>query len=78
MTARSRAKRCDRALFMIDREDALAVTGSVAGIVFSYREPVLRLDRGAQELAAAALRGLTDAQLAIELRRKPSALLNRP
>jgi len=67
----------DRALFTIDREGALAVTGSIAGIVFSYREPRLRLDRAAQELAAAALSGLTDEQLAIELAVSVSAVKKR-
>lgn len=60
----------DRALFVCSREDALAVPGSVASILFAYREPVLRLREHDQQLLGAALKGLTDQELARTLRLK--------
>jgi hypothetical protein len=60
----------DRALFVSTREHALAVPGSVAAILFAYREPVLRLRARDQELLGAAMTGLTDKELARTLRLK--------
>jgi hypothetical protein len=67
----------DRALAVADREDCLAVPGSIAAILFSYREPVLGLTRHHQQLLAAALRGLTDDELARSLGLKLPAVKKR-
>jgi hypothetical protein len=54
----------DRALGISNRADAISVPDSVPAILFSYREPILRFQDESQELLVAALRGLTDAELA--------------
>jgi hypothetical protein len=63
----------DRALFAVDRADgpAFVVPGG------PRREPVLRLRNSDQDLLAAALKGLTDLELAEELGLKLSTLKKR-
>jgi hypothetical protein len=60
----------DRALFVVTRDDAMAVTGSIGAIVFSHREPILGLRLSEQQLLTAALKVSTDEELARELRLK--------
>jgi hypothetical protein len=57
----------DRALFLCAREDALAVPASIPALLFSGRDPVMGLHKCDQELLRAALKGLTDQELADEL-----------
>ena len=40
----------DRALFTLDRDSALSVTASIAGILFHYKEPTLRFRQEDQQL----------------------------
>lgn len=56
-----------RALLMMTRDDAFSVSGSVAGPVFSYQKPVLRLRRLEKQLIAEALKGGTDKEIAASL-----------
>jgi hypothetical protein len=67
----------DRALFVAEREHCLSLPASVAAILFSYSEPVLNLHETDQELALAALDGLTDGELARVLDLKLPALKKR-
>jgi hypothetical protein len=67
----------DRALFVLDRESALAMTGSIAAILFHPREPVLGLRKEDQQLVAAALKGLTDVELTEELSLQLSTVKKR-
>jgi hypothetical protein len=67
----------DRALFVAEREHCLALPASVASILFSYTQPILNLHETDQELALAALDGLTDAELAQALHLKLPALKKR-
>jgi hypothetical protein len=60
----------DRALFVANKEHAMAIPGSVASILFGYHEPVLRLRDCDQELLTAALTGATDGELARTLHLK--------
>lgn len=67
----------DRALFVAERDDCLALPASVAAMVFSYSEPTLPLHDADQELVLAALNGATDAELARTLDLKLPALKKR-
>jgi hypothetical protein len=67
----------ERALFICTREHALAVPGSVASILFGYREPILRLPPHAQELLTAAMTGITDEELARSLDLKLATVKKR-
>ena len=67
----------DRALGISNRADAIAVPDSVPAILFSYREPILRFQDESQQLLAAALRGLTDAELVDVLGLKLPAIKKR-
>ena len=53
-----------RELFLMTRESGQDLPGSVGNVLFSYREPVLRLRDSDQQLLMAALRGATDLELA--------------
>jgi hypothetical protein len=67
----------DRALGVSTRADALAVPGSVTAILFSYHEPILRLQDEQQRLLSAALRGMTDEELSQALGLKLPAIKKR-
>jgi hypothetical protein len=67
----------DRALALIERSDALSELGSVSAFLFDYRRPLLRFKSGDQELLAAALEGLTDHELADQLRLKAATIKKR-
>ena len=56
-----------RTLFIMDHESVRVVPGSIGNVIFSYREPMLRLRDSDQQLLLAALRGATDSELANEL-----------
>jgi hypothetical protein len=53
-----------RELFVMTRESAQGMPGSVGNILFSVRKPALRLRDSDQQLLLAALRGATDQELA--------------
>jgi len=53
-----------RELFLMTRESAQGMPGSVGNVLFSVREPTLRLRDSDQQLLMAALRGATDQELA--------------
>jgi len=67
----------NRALFVAEREHCLSVPASVAAMLFAYSEPILNLHETDQELALAALDGLTDSELARVLNLKLPALKKR-
>ena len=67
----------DRALFVLDRESAMAMTGSISAILFHHREPVLGLRKEDQQLVAAALKGFTDVELTEELSLQLSTVKKR-
>jgi len=67
----------DRALFVCTARDALNIPGTVPYLLFQYREPILHLPDGEQQLIIAALRGLTDDQLATQLNMKLPAIKKR-
>jgi DNA-binding NarL/FixJ family response regulator len=52
---------------LLTQADALAVSGSVAGPMFDYHEPVLGLRPTEKQLLAEALKGGTDKELAGQL-----------
>ncbi|MBV8841474.1 MAG: hypothetical protein JO307_01575 [Bryobacterales bacterium] len=56
-----------RCLWVITREEALSVAGSVVNPLFHHREPVLRLRDADQHLLLSALSGLTDQELSSNL-----------
>lgn len=56
-----------RAWLLLTQEEALAVSGSVAGPMFDYHEPVLGLRPTEKELLAEALKSGTDKELAAKL-----------
>jgi DNA-binding CsgD family transcriptional regulator len=58
---------CGRAWLLLTMAEALAVSGSVAGPLFDYHEPVLGLRRAEKQLLAEALKGGTDKELAATL-----------
>ena len=53
-----------RELFLMTRESVQGLPGSVGNVLFSVREPVIRLRDSDQQLLLAALRGATDQELA--------------
>lgn len=58
----------DSALFnVVSKEIAVGLPYSVAAIIYNYREPILGLVKGDQQLLTAALKGATDAELALQL-----------
>jgi len=67
----------DRALFVCTKEHALAIPGSVASILFGYRQPMLGLSHHDQELLGAAVSGLTDDELTRALGLKLPAVKKR-
>lgn len=66
-----------RSLSVITREDAFRVPGHITGMLFQYREPVLRLREADQQLLSAALTGSTDEELAIALNTRLPAIKKR-
>lgn len=56
-----------RELFLMTRESVQGLPGSLGNVLFSFREPALRLRDSDQQLLMAALRGATDQELASEL-----------
>ena len=57
----------ERALLLLTVPDALSVSGSLAGPLFDYHEPLLRLRDTEKQLLAEALKGGTDKELAAKL-----------
>lgn len=57
----------ERVLYSMTRESAKALPGSLGNVLFTFREPVLRLRDSDQQMLLAALRGATDQELAREL-----------
>src|SRR5207248_9324862 len=57
----------ERVLYSMTRESAKVVPGSLGNVLFTYREPVLRLRDSDQQMLLAALGGSTDQELATEL-----------
>jgi hypothetical protein len=57
----------DRGLSILTRKDALAVSGSIAGALFQYQEPILQLHETDKHLLAEALRGGTDSEMAARM-----------
>jgi DNA-binding NarL/FixJ family response regulator len=66
-----------RTLFCMSRRSVEVVAGSLGNVLFSYREPVLRLSASDQELLLAATNGATDAELASRLSVSLSAVKAR-
>ncbi len=58
---------CGHTWLQLTREEALGVSGSVAGPMFDYHEPVLGLRSTEKELLAEALKWGTDKELAAKL-----------
>lgn len=58
----------NRSLWLLTRNNGLAVPGSITTMLFHYREPILRLRPSDQELLLAALDGMTDKELSHRLR----------
>jgi hypothetical protein len=56
-----------RDLVVIDAESAARVPASLAPLIFASRKPALGLRKADRELLSAAVRGLTDAELAVAL-----------
>lgn len=56
-----------RVLYVMTRESVKAVPGSLGNVLFNFREPMLRLRDSDQQMLLAALRGVTDSELATEL-----------
>lgn len=67
----------DRDLVMVDPQSAAQVPASLAPLVFASRKPELRLTRSDRELLTAALKGLTDAELAAAMGIRLSAVKAR-
>jgi DNA-binding CsgD family transcriptional regulator len=57
----------NRSLLMLTSKDAFSVSGSVAGRLFDYHKPILRLRDTEKQLLAEALKGGTDKELAVKL-----------
>jgi hypothetical protein len=55
------------AIYLATEQVASAQPFSIPRTIFNYREPLLRLSGGDQELLCAALEGQTDAELAVSL-----------
>jgi DNA-binding NarL/FixJ family response regulator len=66
-----------RALFAINKTSAESVVGSVATFVFHYTPPVIRFRECQQQLLSAALKGLTDQELAPYLNLKIQTVKKR-
>jgi hypothetical protein len=67
----------DRALVVMTREQALAVSGSVAASLYLYQEPVLRLRDKDKHLLSEAMFGETDTELAAKLNLSLSTVKKR-
>ena len=67
----------DRALVVLTREQALAVSGSVAASLFMYLEPMLRLRDTDKHLLSEAMHGETDTELAAKLNLSLSTIKKR-
>jgi hypothetical protein len=67
----------DRALVVMTREQALAVSGSVAASLYLYQEPVLRLRDTDKHLLSEAMSGETDTELAVKLNLSLSTVKKR-
>jgi hypothetical protein len=67
----------DRALFVAERADCLALPASVAAMVFSHAEPTLQLHDEDQDLLLAALEGMTDTELSRALGLKLATVKKR-
>jgi hypothetical protein len=65
--ARAEYPGSERALLLLTVDTALSVSGSVAGPLFDYHEPMLRLRDTEKQLLAEALNGRTDKELAAKL-----------
>lgn len=57
----------ERSLYCMTHDSVQVVYGSLGNVLFSYREPLLRLRSADQELLFAALSGATDQELASQL-----------
>ncbi len=68
---------CERALLTLTRDDAYAVSGSIAADLFHFEEPVLDLRDADKELLADALQGGTDADLAARLHLSVASIKKR-
>jgi hypothetical protein len=66
-----------RSLWVITRDDALGVAGSLANPLFHHRDPLLQLRDADQELLLAALEGLTDEELCAKLSLSVTAIKKR-
>ena len=64
-------------LHLMTKESAMALPGSIANVIFGFREPVLRLRESDQQLLLAALKGATDTELALRLNITLSAVKAR-
>ncbi len=56
-----------KATYLMNRESGTALPGSLANLIFNFREPQLRLRESDQELLLAALNGATDVDLAAQM-----------
>jgi hypothetical protein len=56
-----------RVIYLMTRESVRAVPASLGNVIFSFREPLLRLRESDQQLLLAALDGTTDPELARKL-----------
>jgi hypothetical protein len=70
-------KPAGRSLAVVTEESAFAVPGSVGALLFERREPVLQLHDSDQELLTAALRDLTDEEVAHALNIQVSGVKKR-
>lgn len=57
----------ERTIHLMTRESVKLMPASIGNVIFSFREPVLRLRDSDQQLLLAALRAATDSELAAEL-----------
>ncbi|HEX2815834.1 MAG TPA: Lrp/AsnC family transcriptional regulator, partial [Phenylobacterium sp.] len=67
----------ERTLFVMAREEAFSVIGSLATRLFQYKPPVLHLRDTDKHLLAEALHGGTDAELAARINLSPSSIKKR-
>ena len=66
-----------RVIHLMTSESASLVPGSLANVIFSYKEPLLRLRESDQQLLLAALTGAIDSELAVSLNISLSAVKAR-
>jgi hypothetical protein len=66
-----------RTLFVMTRQDAFSVSGSLAAHLFQYKAPALHLRDTDKHLLAEALHGGTDAELAARIHLSPSSIKKR-